>query len=144
MSQLLHSILPQPRRPIVYIHPDVSVAQCVELMIQDNIGALVVTDDENLLGMVSERDIVRSLVHKGLAPQSTKVSDILHANVSVLQITDTVEKAMEVITMTKRRHILVAEEGQLVALVSIGDLLFSLLEDKARVIEELQNYIHTY
>ncbi|WP_133128209.1 CBS domain-containing protein [Legionella nagasakiensis] len=144
MSQLLHSILPQPRRPIVYIHPDVNVAQGVELMVQENIGALVVTDDENLLGIMSERDVVRSLVYQGRSPESTIVSEILCADISVLDVTDTVEKAMEVMTLTKRRHILVTEEGQLAAIVSIGDLLFSLLADKTRMIEELQNYIHTY
>ena len=144
MANLIHSILPEPRRSIVYIHPDVSVAQCVAIMVQDNIGALVVTDDDNILGIVSERDVVRALVHKGLSPASTKVSDILHADVTVLQSSDTVERAMEAITYTKRRHLLVAEDGQIIAILSIGDLLFNLLEDKARMIEQLENYIHTY
>jgi len=142
MAYLLHSILPQPRRPITYVHPDVSIAQCVTMMVEDGIGALVVTDDINLLGIVSERDIVRSL-YKGLPAETTKVSDILYADVSVLTPTDTVEKAMQTITTTKRRHILVVEEDELIAIVSIGDILFKLLEDKARGIEQLENYIHT-
>ena len=144
MANLIYSILPEPRRPIVYIHPDVSVAQCVAIMVHDNIGALVVTDDENILGIVSERDVVRSLVHKGLSPASTTVSDILHADIAVLSTSETVERAMEEITYTKRRYLLVAEDGQIIALLSIGDLLFHLLEDKTRVIEQLENYIHTY
>jgi CBS domain-containing protein len=144
MANLIHSILPQPRRPIAYIHPDVSVAQCVAMMVQDNIGALVVTDDENILGIVSERDIVRALVHKGLSPVSTTVSDVLCAAITILKSSDTVEQAMEAMTYTKRRHILVSEEGKIIAILSIGDLLFNLLEDKARVIEQLENYIHTY
>ncbi len=143
MANLIHSFLPQPRRPIVYIHPDVSVAQCVAMMVQDNIGALVVTDDDNVLGIVSERDVVRSLVHKGLSAASTKVSDVLHSDVTVLESSDTVERAMEAITYTKRRHILIAEEGQIIAILSIGDIMFHLLEDKARVIEQLENYIHS-
>ena len=144
MANLIHSILPQPNRPIIYTHPDVSVAQCVEIMVQHNIGALVVTDDDNLLGILSEHDIVRSRVHNGLSPSSTKASDILCADITMLKSSDTVEKAMEAITYTKRRHILVSEEGKLIAILSIGDLLFNLLEDKARVIEQLENYIHTY
>lgn len=144
MANLIHSILPQPRHPIIYTHPDVSVAQCVSIMAQHNIGALMVTDDENMLGIVSERDVVRGLVNKGLSPMTTNVSDIMCADVSVLKSSDTVEKAMEVITYTKRRHILVSEEGKLIAILSIGDLLFNLLEDKKRVIEQLENYIHTY
>ncbi len=143
MAHLLYSILPSPRRPIVFVYPDVDVAQCVNMMVQENIGALVVTDDENLLGIVDERDIVRSLVHKGLSPESTKVSDVLCADVTVLKLTDTVEKAIDVITHTKRRHILIADAEELVAIVSIGDILSKLIEDKLQTIEQLQNYIHS-
>ncbi len=144
MANLIHTILPLPRRPITFIHPDVSVAQCVDIMVRDNIGALVVTDDDNILGIISERDVVRSLVSKGLSPTSTRVSEILHADITVLKSSDTVEMAMEAITYTKRRHILVAEEGKITAILSIGDLLFNLLEENKRVIEHLENYIHTY
>jgi len=144
MANLIHSILPQPRHPIAYVNPDVSVAQCVSIMVQHNIGALVVGDDENILGILSERDLVRGLVYKGLSPNKTKASDVLHADITILQSSDTVEMAMEAITYTKRRHILVAEDGKIVAILSIGDLLFNVLEDKKRVIEQLENYIHTY
>jgi CBS domain-containing protein len=144
MANLIHSILPRPRNPIAYVNPDVSAAQCVSIMVQHNFGALVVGDDENILGILSERDIVRGLVNKGLSSTSTKASDILYADVTVLQSSDTVEMAMEAITYTKRRHILVAENKKIIAIVSIGDLLFKLLEEKKRMIEQLENYIHTY
>lgn len=144
MANLIHSILPSPRNPIAYVNPDVSVAQCVSIMIQHNIGAVVVGDEENVLGILSERDIVRELVHKGLSPNTTKASDILHADVTVLKSSDTVEKAMEAITYTKRRHILVTENKKIIAIVSIGDVLFNLLENNKRVIEHLENYIQTY
>ena len=145
MANLLHSILPDPRRPIVSVHPDVSVSRCVAMMVEDNIGALVVTDDENLLGVLSERDIIRSLVHKGLSAKSTKAHEILCADVTVFKETETVEKAMQAMIVTKRRHILITDDNEvLVAIISIGDLLFSLLEDNARKIEHLENYIHNY
>lgn len=142
MSNLIYSILPKPARSIIQVHPDVTVSQCIELMIRHNIGALVVTDDDNLLGIVSERDVVRGLLHHGGSLLDRPVSEILWANVVVLKPTDTVETAMAVITETRRHHVLVAEDGKLVAIVSIGDVLFSLLEDKARVIQQLENYIH--
>lgn len=144
MANLIHSILPQPRNSIVYVNSDLNVAQCVDIMVRHNIGALVVGDEENILGILSERDIVRHLVNKGLSPNKTHASDVLCADVTVLQSSDTVEMAMEVITCTKRRHILVAEDGKIIAILSIGDLLFNFLEDKKRVIEQLENYIHTY
>ena len=142
MSNLIDSILPKPLREIAYIHPDVSVAQCVEIMVSRNIGALVVTDDDNLLGIVSERDNVWGLLHHGEQIFTQPASAILWANVAVLKPTDTVETAMAIITETKRRHVLIAEQGKLIAIVSIGDVLNSLLDEKSRTIQQLENYIH--
>ena len=144
MTQLIYSALPQPKRPIVYIHSKVSVSQCVDMMTKQNIGALVVRDNDELIGMLSERDIVRACVDPAFDLFKTTAGDIVFADVSVLNLNDPLELAMEVITKTKRRHVLVAEEGELVAILSIGDCLFHLLEDKTRVIEQLENYIHTY
>lgn len=141
MSNLIYSILPDPPREIVYVHPDVSVAQCVEIMVNRSIGALVVTDDDNLLGIVSERDIVWGLLNNGIELLNKPASDVLWAHVAVLKPSDTVETAMAVITETKRRHVLIAEEGKLITIVSIGDVLFSLLDEKSRVIEQLKDYI---
>lgn len=145
MADLIFTALPQPRRPILYIHPYITVTQCVEMMTKSNVGALVVLDDSNanLLGIVTERDIVRACLLKKLDPEKTTATDILFSNVSVLNLYDPVEKAMEVITKTRRRYVLVEEQGNLIAMLSIGDLLFHLLEDKTRVIEQLENYIHT-
>jgi CBS domain-containing protein len=144
MTQLIYSALPHPRRPIVYVQSGISVAQCIDRMTKQNIGALVVRDDDVLIGMVTERDIVRAILKSDFDLQMTTAMDIAYTDVSILNITDPLEKAMEVITNTKRRHVLVEEEGNLVAILSIGDLLFYLLEDQTRVIEQLENYIHTY
>ncbi|CEK10209.1 CBS domain-containing protein [Legionella hackeliae] len=140
----IFSALPQPRRPVTFIKPDTSVAECVKRMTENDIGALVVRDDKHLIGIVSERDVIRSCLNKGLNPDTTTAGDIAYTAVSVLNLFDPVEKAMEVITQTKRRHVLILEQEELVAILSIGDLLFHLLEDKSRVIEQLENYIHTY
>lgn len=141
MSNLIYSILSQPPREIVYVHPDVSIAQCVDLMMTRKIGALVVTDDDNLLGIVSESDIIYGLKRYGERLLTQTASDILCAKVAVLKPSDTVETAMAIITETKRRHVLVGEAGKLIAIVSIGDVLLSLLGDKSRVIQALENYI---
>lgn len=144
MAQLIYSALPQPRRPIVYVHSKLSVAQCIDIMNKQNIGALVIRDEDKLIGLVSERDIVRALLHQNFDLHKTTAQEIAYTKVSILELSDPLEKAMEVITNTKRRHVLIAEEGELIAILSIGDLLFYLLEDKMRVIEQLENYIHTY
>lgn len=141
MSNIIYSILPNPVREIVYIHPDVSVQQCVEVMSRHHIGALVVTDDQNLLGIVSERDIINGLLVYGEGLLKRPASDILWANEMVLKPTDTVETAMAVMTETKRRHILVGEAGKILTILSIGDLLFSILKNKTAEIQQLEKYI---
>lgn len=144
MANLIYSALPQPRRPLVYVNSMQTIAQCIDKMIQDNIGALVVLEGKEVLGVVSERDIVRACLDHNLDLYKTTASEIVYRDVSFLNLFDTVEKAMEVITQTKRRHVLVEENNELVAILSIGDLLYYLLEDKIQLIEQLENYIHTY
>ena len=141
MAHLIHSVLPHPRRAIVYVEPQLSVESCIELMVTQNIGALVVLEDNKLKGMVTERDVVRECIRNGFDPQKATAGDIAYADVSILQSNDQVEKAMETITITRRRHVLVAEDGELIAILSIGDLLLNLLDDKSRVIAHLEHYI---
>ena len=144
MTNLIYSALPSPRRAIVFIEPNLSVKACVALMSTKNIGALVICgEDKSLLGMVTEREVVRNCVHRGLDPNKTTALDIAYADISILDANDPVEKAMETITNTKRRHVLIHEDGELTAILSIGDLLFYLLEDKSRLIEHLEKYIHS-
>lgn len=142
MSNLIYSILPQPPREIVSVHPDVSITQCVNLMVTQKIGALVVTDDDNLLGMVNEPDIIQGLKRYGETLLTKTAADILCSKVAVLKPSDTVETAMAIMTETKRRYVLIAEAGQLTAIVSIGDVMLSLLGDKSRVIQALEHYIN--
>lgn len=141
MSVLIQNILPSPKRAIIFIHPDLNIKQCVDIMTRDNIGALVVTDDYNFIGIVSERDIVRNVINRNLSPETTTARDILYTNVSVLKPSDTVGTAMAIITETKRHHLLIAEDGELIAVLSIGDILYSMLADSARTIEQLERYI---
>lgn len=143
MAELIYSILPQPRRPIVYVHSKVTLAECIKMMTEQDIGALVVQDGGALIGMVTERDIVRSSMRYDLDLQKSTAGDIAFTDVSVLELFDPVEKVMKVMTQTKRRHVLVSENGEIIALLSIGDVLFYLLEEKTRVIEHLEKYIHS-
>ncbi|HHS9640511.1 TPA: CBS domain-containing protein [Legionella anisa] len=146
MADLIHNALPSPKRKIMYIHPDDSVRKSIDMMTEHDIGALVVVDNDNqLVGIVSERDIVRSCLHKCINLETGKVSDVVYRDVTILSPNDVVEKAMQAMTATKRRHVLIRDENnEFVAILSIGDLLYHMLEDKLRVIEQLENYIHTY
>lgn len=143
MAYIIHSILPMPRRSIVFIKPEDSVKKCINLMAEHNIGALVVVDaHKKLLGIVSERDVIQSCLDKGFDLDTTQANDVVYKDITILSPHDGVEKAMQAMTETKRRHVLIKEKDEMVAILSIGDVLFHLLEDKARVIEQLENYIH--
>lgn len=146
MADLIHNVLPMPRRKIIFIHPDDSVKKSIDMMTHFDIGALVVVDNSNnLIGIVSERDIVQTCLHQCVNLETAKVSDVVHKEVTILSPNDPVEKAMQAMTETKRRHVLICDENNdFIAILSIGDLLYHLLEDKTRVIEQLENYIHTY
>jgi len=142
MSYLLSSVIKEPRRKIVFVYPDVKVSQCCELMAANDIGSLVVIDEENLVGILSERDVIRNCLCKGLDINETQARDIAYADVSIMSIHDTLEQAMEEMIHTKRRHLLIKEQDQITAILSIGDILFNLLDDRARVIEQLEHYIN--
>lgn len=146
MADLIHSALPNPRRKIVYIHPEDSVKKSIDMMTEHDVGALVVSDNnKEIVGIVSERDIVRSCLHRCINLKTGKVSEVMHREITILSPNDAVEKAMEAMTLTKRRHVLIRDENnEFVAILSIGDLLYHILEDKTRVIEQLENYIYTY
>lgn len=145
MADLIHNVLPEPRRKVLSIHPEDTIRNCIDLMIKNDVGALIVLDkQDNLLGMVSERDIVRSCMHQCANLETGKVADVLFKEVTILNSNDVVEKAMQAMTETKRRHVLIRDgSGGIIAILSIGDLLYHLLEDRARTIEHLENYIHT-
>lgn len=141
MANLIYSALPLPRRPIATIDSDATVAESVRRMLKDKIGALVIMKGDKVVGMVTERDIVRHSIDPDFDIHRVRLRDIACEPVSVMDITDPVEAAMETITRTKRRYVLVEENNKLVAVLSIGDLLYHLLDDKARVIQHLENYI---
>ena len=143
MANLIHSVLSVLPREIATVHPTASVKECIDLMAALDIGALVVQDDEGqLVGIVSERDIIRSCLNKHINPFTAQASDIAFTAVSILSPHDLVERAMQVMTATKRRHVLIQDKNTLIAILSIGDLMYHLLDDKARVIEQLEHYIH--
>lgn len=123
------------------IAPDASVAEAVHLMNRARIGALVVLDGGGPVGMFTERDVLVRVVDAGLDASVTRVADVMTTEVHALRPGDTIQEAMKRITDTRCRHFPVLDEGQLVGLVSIGDLLRWMVYDRDHQIEELMHYI---
>ncbi|MCX6865417.1 MAG: CBS domain-containing protein, partial [Verrucomicrobia bacterium] len=103
--------------------PQNTVYEAIRLMGEKNIGALVVVDGDMVVGMLSERDYSRKIVLQGRASRDTLVDAILARPVITVQSTDNIEKCMQLMTSRRIRHLPVVDDGHLVGLVSIGDLV---------------------
>jgi len=142
MADILASILPKPRREMIFVLPDVNVLQCCDLMVKHDIGALIVQDEYNIEGIVSERDLVRNCLFRRSDAKKITVLDIMCSNVSILPIEASVEQAISTITKTKRRHLLIEEEGKVIAILSQGDILLHMLQSSQQKVDQLERYIY--
>jgi CBS domain-containing protein len=128
-------------RAVIAIGPEEPVLEAVELMAEKGIGAVLVMRGEDLLGILSERDYARKVILKGRSSAETAVWEIMSAPVTTVGPGDTVNTCMMLMTEHKFRHLPVVEEGRVVGVLSIGDLVKSVIEEQQREIAELQRYI---
>ncbi len=139
--KLVQHLLEAKGREIISIRPDASVLDAIKLMADKGIGSLVVTDNGALLGIVTERDYARKVIIKGRASDTTPVADIMTVDVLTASSQQTVNECMEVMTAKKCRHLPVVDDGELVGMISIGDLVQAIIADQQQEIEQLEHYI---
>ncbi len=123
------------------ITPDASVYAALELMAEKDIGALPVLEDDHLAGIFSERDYARKVILMGRASKETPVREVMTEKVYVVQPSHTVEACMALMTEKRIRHLPVVEEGKLIGIISIGDVVKEIMAEQEFVIEQLENYI---
>ena len=123
------------------VEPNATVYQAVELMAGKNIGALPVLERGKLLGMISERDYTRKVVLNGRSSKDTPVSEIMTRNPIMVGPEDTVGDCMEMMTTERVRHLPVVENGELVGIVSIGDLVKWIMSAQDATIDQLTKYV---
>lgn len=123
------------------VAPDASVYEALERMARHEVGALVVTEGPLIAGILSERDYARKIILLGRASRDTPVRDVMTAKVVTVTPEDTVRACMELMTERRIRHLPVVADGRLAGLVSIGDLVKTIIADQAFEIEQLQGYI---
>jgi CBS domain-containing protein len=124
------------------IHPGASVFDALKLMAENDIGSLVVLEDDKLVGIITERHYAREIVLKGKTSPGTLVRDIMSTKVICARPDQSVQECMAVMTARAVRHLPVLEHGQLVGIVSIGDMVNSVIGDQKFIIEQLEHYIH--
>lgn len=138
------AILARKGTEVMTIEPGTKLANAVLALSQHRIGALVVTGaDRRVVGIVSERDIVRTLAEHGCQALENPVSEIMTRKVVTCTERDTVAELMEQMTEGKFRHVPVVEQGRLVGIVSIGDVVRLRVEEMEHDTQALQEYIRT-
>ena len=137
-SDLLKS---KPDQTVFTIAPTSSVFEAVQLMADKNIGALLVTEDMHVVGIVSERDYARKVTLMSRSSRDTPVRDIMTPDVMYVRPEHTTEECMVLMTENRLRHLPVMDGGKLLGLVSIGDLVKDIISEQRFVIEQLEHYI---
>lgn len=123
------------------ITPDKFVFDALKLMGEENIGALAVVEAERLVGIISERDYARKVILQGRTSRDTRVAEIMTAAVVATRLDQNVEECMATMTARRIRHLPVVENDQLIGMISIGDLVKSIIDEQQFMIEQLENYI---
>ncbi|MCE7980108.1 MAG: CBS domain-containing protein [Caldilinea sp. CFX5] len=139
--QTVQQILNSKGTTVWSIAPNETVFTALKLMGEKEIGALTVVENGRLLGIVSERDYARKVILKGRTSRDTLVKEIMSAPAIITGMEQTVEQCMQVMTEKRIRHLPVLEEGRLVGIISIGDLVKTVIAEQQFLIEQLESYI---
>jgi CBS domain-containing protein len=123
------------------VSPDATVLEAIQMMADKNVGALLVTKDEQLVGVLSERDYTRKVVLKGRSSKETPVRDIVSDKVISVSPDHTVEECMKLMTEHRIRHLPVVEGSKILGVISIGDLVNSIISHQTSAIHQLETYI---
>ncbi len=141
--RVVNDILGAKGRQVYSIGPDATVFEVLHLMAQKNIGAVVILEGDNLVGIMSERDYARKVILQGKASQETPVRDIMTGKVVCVHPDTLIEVCMELMTDKHIRHLPVCDGDKLVGLVSIGDVVNAVIAEQRYLISQLRTY-HEY
>ena len=136
-------LLERKGRRVWSIRPDAPVLEALKLMAEHGVGALVVLEGERLAGVISERDYARKVILHGKSSSETPVHEIMTGRVVTVTPAQTVADCMAVMTEKHFRHLPVVEDGRVVGVLSIGDLVKAVIAEQADTIRALESYIHS-
>lgn len=124
-----------------YVVPDTSVYEAIRLMSDKGIGALVVLQDDMLVGMFSERDYTRKIALMDRSSRTTPVSDIMSTTLTTVTPTTSIEDCLSLMTDKHIRHLPIMQDFELIGMLSIGDLVKTMIAEQQKMIQQLQSYI---
>jgi CBS domain-containing protein len=137
----VHHILDQKGHQVWSVHPGDTVYEAIKMMAEKDVGALMVLDGSKIVGIVTERDYARNVFLKGRGSPQTLVGDIMACNVACVKPDRSIEECMAIMTARRVRHLPVISGDELLGIVSIGDLVKSIISDREFEIEQLAHYI---
>jgi CBS domain-containing protein len=139
----VRQLLQAKGRSVHTIAPGARVFDALKLMAEKDVGALVVTEGDRLAGIISERDYARKVILLGKSSQDIPVRDIMTGKVITVDLDQTVEECMAIMTGKRIRHLPVTESERLVGVLSIGDLVKEVIAEQELTIRQLESYIHS-
>ncbi len=126
---------------IFSITPDTTVYQALEIMVEKNVSALLVMENEKLAGIFTERDYARKVVLKGKSSKDTRIGDIMTGDLITVSPSSTIDECMQLMTSKFIRHLPVVANTKLVGIISIGDVVRQIIEEQKSIIGHMEQYI---
>ena len=137
----VRNILHNKGNVVFSVEPTVMVYRAIELMCEKNIGGLLIVENGKLVGIFTERDYARKLILKGKSSKDTPIKELMTSNLVTVTPDTSIDDCMRVMTGRKIRHLPVLENGNLVGVISIGDVVHFVIEEQKSIIEHLEHYI---
>jgi CBS domain-containing protein len=137
----VRTVLQTKKNELWSIHPDAVVFEALKIMAEKNIGALLVMQKETVVGIFSERDYARKIILKGESSRTTAVKDVMTSAVLTVNPEQSIDECMALMTEKHIRHLPVVENGKLIGLISIGDVVKAIISEHKYTIQQLENYI---
>ena len=139
--KIIRDILQEKGSEVYAIPPHATVYEALQMLADKNVGALLVMQDDAVVGIISERDYARKVVLKGKFSKDVPVSEIMSSHILRIDPDQDVETCMELMTDKRVRHLPVVENGRVVGIISIGDIVKAIIAHKEETIAQLENYI---
>ena len=141
VSGTIEVILNQKSGQIWSIEPDATVYDAIALMAEKNIGALVVVENGQLVGVLSERDYTRKVMLRGKRSRETLVREIMSTQLTTADPKQSVDECLRSMTEKRIRHLPVVKEGEIIGVISIGDLVKHVISAQSATLDQLERYI---
>lgn len=141
MQRTAAAIVGDKGADVWFVLPDDTVFHALEVMAEKNVGSMLVLEDGRLVGIVSERDYARKVILVDKASKETLVAEIMTTTLITVEPSCTVTDAMSLMTDERVRHLPVLDDGELVGVISIGDVVKAVMADQLEMIDQLEQYI---